>query len=61
MTITYTELFLLILNIAVVAYAFKLQSEMTSTKRFLILMLENEDAREQLLSAHKKFIESRGA
>jgi hypothetical protein len=57
--ITLTEMVLFAWSILATAAALKYKDEARAIKRMLVVFVENKEAREQLLKAHKEFMEER--
>jgi hypothetical protein len=57
--ITLIEMVLLAWAALATAAAFKYKDEARVGKRLLIMFIENKEAREQLITAHAKFMEER--
>ena len=57
--ITLTEMVLFAWSILATAAAIKYKDEARAIKRMLVVFVENKEAREQLLKAHKEFMEER--
>jgi len=54
--ITFTEMVLLAWAVLATAAAFKYKDDARAMKRMLVVFVENKEARDQLLKAHKEFM-----
>lgn len=59
LNITFTELALLCWAILATAAAFKYMDEARIAKKMLIIFINDEDARNQILQAHERFVKVR--
>jgi hypothetical protein len=54
--VTLTEMVLIAWAVLATAAAFKYKDDLHSMKRMLVVFIENKEARDQLLKAHKEFM-----
>lgn len=58
--ITLTEMALFIWAVATTALWIRARDDAKTSKRFLILFIENKDAREQMIKSHDEFMRKHG-
>ena len=57
---TLPEIVLLIVNVTVTALWIRARDDANSCKHILWLVIDNKDARDQILKAHERFVREKG-